>query len=176
MKKSIAIDMDQTVADTLQRHLEWYYREFGVKLTKQDTLEHRIYEVIPPEHLATVREFPNHPDFFRDLDIFPDAQAVIKRLSKHYDIYFASAAMEHANSFTAKYEWLQKHFPFIDPLNYIFCGVKHMLNCDYLIDDSTRHIDVFPGTGLLFTAEHNIHKKDFQRVNNWLEIEALLSQ
>lgn len=167
--------MDQTVADTLLRHTQWYFREFGITISKQDTLGKRIYEVVPAEHLPIVREFPNHPDFFRDLEIFANAQAVIKRLSQNYDIYFATSAMENPASFEAKYAWLRKYFSFIDPLHYIFCGVKGMLNCDYLIDDSSRHIDAFQGTGLLYHAEHNIHQTGYKRVHNWLEIEALLS-
>jgi 5'(3')-deoxyribonucleotidase len=175
MKKSIAIDMDETVADTLSRHIEWYQQHFSVTFNKEDMRGHRIYDVVPEAHLTTVRQFPHHPDFFKGLAIFDDAAEVIKELSQSYDIYFASAAMEYPSSFAAKYDWLKKHFPFISEMNYIFCGYKGMLNCDYLIDDSSRHIDVFSGQGYLFDAPHNQNETQYKRVCNWQEIKTLLS-
>lgn len=169
-KQSIAIDMDDTVADTLSRHLAWYKQEFSIKLNREDMLGKKIYDVVPKEHLATVRQFPHHPDFFRDLPVFDNAVEVIKELSQVYRVYFASAAMEYPSSFDAKYAWLKKHFPFINDLNFIFCGYKGMLNCDYLIDDSSCHIDVFSGTGYLFNAAHNHFEEGYNRVHSWSEI------
>ena len=175
MRKSIAIDMDDTIADTLQRHLSWYKKEFGITLTKEMLYGKKIYDIVPKAHLQTVRSFPHHPDFFRDLAVISPAIEAIKELSQSYDIYFASAAMEYPSSFTAKYEWLKKHFPFINEMNFIFCGYKGILNCDYLIDDSPRHIDAFNGHGLLFTAQSNIHLPGYQRINNWSEAKAIIT-
>jgi 5'(3')-deoxyribonucleotidase len=39
------------------------------------------------------------------------------------------------NSLGPKYRWLQRHFPFIPPTHYVFCGNKSILRADYLIDD-----------------------------------------
>ena len=174
MKKSIAIDMDDTIADTLQRHISWYKNEFGILLSKEEIRGKKIYDVVPPEHLSKVRSFPHDPSFFRDLEVIENAVEVISELSLSYDIYFASAAMEYPSSFNAKYEWLKTHFPFVSDMNYIFCGFKGMLNCDYLIDDSSRHIEAFKGKGFLFTAESNINEVGFNRINNWLEAKEIL--
>ncbi|MCF2948560.1 hypothetical protein L0668_10615 [Paraglaciecola aquimarina] len=172
IRKSIAIDMDDTVADTLSRHIERYQQEFGITLDRKDMLGKKIYDIVPKEHLATVRQFPHHPDFFKDLPVFDNAVQVIKELSQEYRIYFASAAMEYPSSFNAKYAWLKKHFPFINELNFIFCGYKGVLNCDYLIDDSSCHIDVFSGQGYLFDSTHNHYETGYQRVNNWLDVKS----
>ncbi|MBU3005354.1 5' nucleotidase, NT5C type [Paraglaciecola arctica] len=167
MKQSIAIDMDDTVADTLSRHIEWYKEQFGVALDRNDMDGFRIYDVVSKENLGAVRNFPNEPEFFRDLPVLDNAVDVIRDLSSKYEIYFVSAAMEHPTSFSAKYEWLRKHFSFISDMNYIFCGHKGMLNCDYLIDDSSRHLDVFSGEGLLFDAPHNRNQEGYNRVDSW---------
>ncbi|MGJ8681999.1 5' nucleotidase, NT5C type [Paraglaciecola sp.] len=173
-KKSIAIDMDDTVADTLSRHLDWYKNEFGISLERQDMLGKKIYDVVAKEHLTAVKKFPHHPEFFKDLPVFENAVEVIKELSQTYTIYFASAAMEYPSSFTAKHQWLKKHFPFINDLNFIFCGYKGMLNCDFLIDDSSCHIDAFCGQGLLFDAVHNHFEQGYDKVANWLEVKSKL--
>lgn len=170
MRKRIAIDMDETIVDTMTRHLEWYNKEFGQALTKADLSGIKIYRRVPPEHAARVRSYPDNPDFFVDIPMYDDAFHVIQELSQHYDIFIATAAMEHPASFTPKYEWLVKYLPFLSPMNFIFCGNKSVVNADYLIDDSSRHFEGFAGQGILFTAPHNVNEPTEVRVNNWQEV------
>lgn len=170
MRKRIAIDMDETICDTIARHLDWYNKEFNQSLTKADLMGTKIYDRVPEEHLARVRSYPDNAEFFVDLTPLADAISVIHDLSQCFDIYIATAAMEHPSSFTAKYEWLVKHLPFLPPLNFIFCGNKGVVNADYLIDDSSRHFQYFSGRGVLFTAPHNINEVADVRVNSWLEV------
>ncbi len=53
-------------------------------------------------------------------------------------------------------QWLEEHFPFIPPSRIVFCGDKNIINADVLIDDRSRHFKDFRGTGILFTAPHNV--------------------
>ena len=170
MKKRIAIDMDETIVDTMDRHLDWYNREFSAKLTKADLMGTKIYHRVPPEHSARVRSYPDQSEFFVDIPIYSDAFAVIKELSQDYEIVIATAAMEHPASFSAKYDWLVKYLPFLSPMNFVFCGNKSFIHADYLIDDSSRHFTGFVGQGVLFTAPHNINEPAEVRVNNWQEV------
>ena len=89
-------------------------------------------------------------DFFEDLPVLEDSQEVLAKLSQHYEIFIATAAMEFPNSFGPKYRWLRRHFPFIPPTNFVFCGDKSILLADYLIDDTFRHFERFKGQGILF--------------------------
>ena len=77
--------------------------------------------------------------------------------------------MEFKYSFTDKYEWLDEHFPFIHWKQRIFCGNKHLVKGDVLIDDHDFNLSVFPGRPIVFTAPHNIHYKEYERMNTWLE-------
>lgn len=173
-RQRIAIDMDETICDSLSRHIEWYNRDFNTSLTKRDVTGMQIYQAVSPAHLDKVRLYPTNPDFFRDLPVIEGAVDAIKLLSEDYDIFFVTAAMEYPTSFDAKYQWLKKHFPFISDLHFVFCGFKGIINADYLIDDSPRHLDVFEGKGLLFNAGHNINAIGYHRVNNWNEVLAQL--
>jgi 5'(3')-deoxyribonucleotidase len=103
----------------------------------------------------------------------PDSQRVLERLSQRYEIFIATAAMEFPNSFGPKFRWLERHFPFLSPTRFVFCGDKSILNADYLIDDMPRHFQRFVGQGVLFTAAHNAKVAAPVRVNNWLEVENL---
>lgn len=173
MRKRIAIDMDETIVDTMTRHLEWYNKEFNTALSKADLAGRKIYHSVPLDHVARVRSYPDHPEFFVDIPIYNDAFSVIQELSQDYDIFIATAAMEHPASFAAKFAWLTKHLPFISPLNFIFCGNKSIVRADYLIDDSSRHFTGFSGQGILFTAPHNLNETAEIRVNNWQEVRQL---
>jgi 5'(3')-deoxyribonucleotidase len=81
--------------------------------------------------------------------------------------------MEFPKSFGPKYRWLRRHFPFLSPTHFVFCGDKSILHADYLIDDMPRHFERFAGQGVLFTAAHNANVAAKLRVNNWLEVEDL---
>jgi 5'(3')-deoxyribonucleotidase len=50
-----------------------------------------------------------------------------------------------------------------------------MIQADYLIDDHEKNLKTITnGTPLLFSALHNLHIHDYQRVNSWEEIANLL--
>lgn len=174
MRQRIAIDMDETIVDTMARHLDWYNQEFSQTLTKADLHGSKIYHRVAPEHVAKVRSYPDDPAFFVDIPPYEHAIDVIQALHQQYDIIIATAAMEHPNSFAPKYQWLVKYLPFLSPMNFIFCGNKGFVNADYLIDDSSRHFNGFSGQGILYSAPHNLFEKADKRVNNWQDVHSLL--
>jgi 5'(3')-deoxyribonucleotidase len=79
-------------------------------------------------------------------------------------------------SFAAKYQWLQRHFPFISPANIVFCGDKGIVDADYLIDDRARHFERFKGTPLLFSAPHNAAERRYPRVSSWAEVRDVFAR
>ncbi|HCY9380978.1 TPA: 5'(3')-deoxyribonucleotidase, partial [Staphylococcus aureus] len=105
------------------------------------------------------------------LKVMPHAQEVVKKLTEHYDVYIATAAMDVPTSFSDKYEWLLEFFPFLDPQHFVFCGRKNIVKADYLIDDNPRQLEIFTGTPIMFTAVHNINDDRFERVNSWKDVE-----
>ena len=78
--------------------------------------------------------------------------------------------MEVPSSFADKFQWLERHFPFIPPSRIVFCGDKNIVNADVLIDDRSRHFKGFRGTGILFTAPHNVTETADLRANNWNDV------
>ena len=124
----------------------------------------------PLDRQPQLRDFFDAEDFFEDLALMPDAQAVLKDLSARFEIFIATQAMAVPNSLGPKYRWLQRHFPFIPPSHYVFCGDKSILRADYLIDDLPKNLLRFEGQGLLYTAPHNLTATGFVRVDNWLQV------
>lgn len=168
----ICVDMDEVMADTLSEHLRRYNEAFNDALTPADLTGKGLWQVAGEDRQQQVRAFLDAEDFFEDLPLMPGAQEVLRDLSERFEIFIATQAMTVPNSLGPKYRWLQRHFPFIPPQNYVFCGNKSILLADYLIDDLPRNLERFQGQGLLFTAPHNMEDTGFTRVNNWDEVAA----
>ena len=169
----IAIDMDEVMADTMARCLDLYNTDFDRQLTVEHFYGRPVFEVIEAEHRAHVREYFNREEFFAHIELMEDSQQVMRELAGKYELFVASAAMDVPRSFTAKFEWLQRHFPFIPTSHIVFCGDKSILAADYLIDDNIRNLSSFRGEGIIFTAPHNVHETRFRRVSNWQDVRSL---
>lgn len=169
--KRICVDMDEVMADTLAEHLRRYNKAFDEGLTVNDLAGKSIWEAAPADRLTEVRALLDAEDFFENLPIMPGAQEVLKDLADRYEIFIATQAMAVPNSLGPKFRWLQRHFSFIPPTHYVFCGSKSILLADYLIDDLTRNLEKFAGKGLLYSAPHNLTLTgDFTRVNSWQDV------
>ena len=168
----ICVDMDEVMADTLSEHLRRYNETFDEAVTPADLAGKGLWQLAPEDRQQQVRAFLDAEDFFEDLPLMPGSQEVLKDLTERFDVFIATQAMTVPNSLGPKYRWLQRHFPFIPPQNYVFCGNKCILLADYLIDDLPRNLDRFEGQGLLFTAPHNLTSSGYTRVNNWHEVAA----
>ncbi|MCF2491557.1 5' nucleotidase, NT5C type [Dyadobacter sp. CY347] len=172
MKKSIAIDMDNVIVDIETNWINWYEKEFGVRIDRKELLGIPEDDAFPDPIAA--RSLIYKIGFFRNAPIIAGAQEALLKLQEHYDIFIVSAAMEFPNSLLEKYDWLNEHFPFISWKNIVFCGDKRIIDTDYLIDDHLKNLDFCKGTPIMFTASHNVNVTKHQRVNNWDEALALL--
>jgi len=168
--RRICVDMDEVMADTLSEHLRRYNKEFDEAVGPEHLAGKSLWEITPLDRQQQLRAFLDAEDFFEDLPLMPDAQDVLKQLSKQFEIFIATQAMSVPNSLGPKYRWLQRHFPFIPPTHYVFCGNKSILRADYLIDDLPRNLERFEGQGILYTAPHNITATGFVRVDNWPQV------
>ena len=170
--RRICVDMDEVMADTLSEHVRRYNQEFDEALTPEHLAGKGLWEIVPPVRQQQLRAFLDAEDFFEDLPLMPEAQDVLKELNSRFEVFIATQAMTVPNSLGPKYRWLQRHFPFIPPTNYVFCGNKCILRADFLIDDLPRNLARFEGTGLLYTAPHNITVTGYTRVDSWQDVAA----
>ena len=166
----ICVDMDEVMADTLAEHLRRYNQAFEEEVTLNDLAGKGLWEFTPLDRKEQLRAFLDAEDFFEDLLLMPGSKEVLKELSSRFEIFIATQAMAVPNSLGPKYRWLQRHFPFIPPSHYVFCGDKGILRAEYLIDDQPRNLLRFNGDGLLYSAPHNLTVTGFTRVNNWQEV------
>jgi len=165
-RKSIAVDMDGVIADTVMQFINWYDKDYGIKIGVEAFHGKPEIEVFPE---GVMKKIVYSPGFFRNVPVMYGAQEALKELMQYFDVFIVSAAMEFPQSLPEKYDWLKEHFPFIGWRNIIFCGDKSVIGTDYMIDDHVRNLDFFKGKTILFTAGHNIDIDRHTRVNNWEE-------
>ncbi len=171
--KRIAIDMDDVLADITTRLIEITNERRNTNYQKEQLKDPVIFHEYYEEY-KQIRACLYEKGMFRHLPVFEGAQEVVKKLQEHYEVFIVSAATEFPQSLTEKLEWLEEHFPTIGWQHTVFCGHKHMIKADYLIDDHEKNLVKFEGTPLLFDAPHNYHLEGYQRVYSWKEVEGLL--
>jgi 5'-nucleotidase len=170
----IAIDMDEVMADALAEHVRRYNAAFGDTLTVAD-LRGPLEDCVPADRRdATVAMID--AGFFAELTLLPDCLDVIRELARRHEVFIVTAAMDVPCSFDAKYHWLRRHFPFIPPTHFVFCGDKCIVDADYLIDDSPRHFARFSGSPVLFSAPHNRTETRYPRVGSWRDVRDLFAR
>jgi 5'(3')-deoxyribonucleotidase len=171
--KRIAIDMDEVMADTISHFLAKYNASFGTSIKPADFHGKHVFEIIHEDHRLEARGYFDEDDFFADIPLMPHSAEVVEALMEKYEVFITTAAMDVPRSFAAKFQWLQRHFPFIPTARIVFCGDKSIIAADYLIDDNLRQLNAFRGEGIIFTAPHNVHETRYRRVDNWQAVKQM---
>ena len=172
-RKRIALDMDEVIADVIPAFLDLYEAQLGIRLDKEAYWGKKIYQL---PGASMVRDALFDKGFFADLPLIEGSREGVEWLNQHFEVFIVSAAMEFRNSLEDKFDWLQRHFPFLHWKNFVFCGDKSIIQADYMIDDHPFNLAAFEGKGLLFTAPHNIGENRFERVNDWTEVRAFFER
>ncbi len=165
--------MDDVLADATGQFINYYEKEFGVRIERSVLNNKNEGEGFPDNH-STLREFPYRKNFFRDMEPNPGSQEVMEKLNRKYEVFIVSAAMEFPQSLPEKLEWLGQYFPFLNWKQFVFCGSKAVVYGDYMIDDLPHNLERFNGEKYIFTAPHNMHINHFKRFQDWRDIESQL--
>jgi 5'-nucleotidase len=166
--KRLIVDMDDVMADATGQYIDFYEKEFGVRVTR-DSLNHQNEVHGFPANHEIIRQFPFRINFFQTMKPNIGSQEVLAELNKKYELFIVSAAMEFPQSLSEKLQWLGEHFPFLNWKQIVFCGSKIVVHGDYMIDDLPYNLEKFNGEKFIFTAPHNMHINTYPRINNWKE-------
>jgi 5'(3')-deoxyribonucleotidase len=171
----VAIDMDEVIADTYGAMLNWLRHRHGVRWSTEAFHGRQIFDVLELDVAEALRTAMHDGAFFANLPVIEGSQAALSAIAARCELFVTSAAMEFPNSLGPKFLWLRRHFPFVDPLNIVFCGDKSIIAADCLIDDNTRHFKRFGGQGIVFSSPHNVLVSGYPRIHRWDEALAVLS-
>lgn len=171
----VAVDMDEVIADTYGAMLNWLTERHGTRWSADVLHGRQIFDALDADVAAALRSAMHDGDFFADLPVIDGSQAALAAIAARCELFITSAAMEFPNSLGPKFLWLRRHFPFVDPLNIVFCGDKSIIAADCLIDDNARHFARFGGQGIVFSSPHNAGVSGYPRIRHGNEALAVLS-
>lgn len=166
--------MDEVIADALPAIRQWIKSEYELEWSDADLVGASMHDLLGADRFNALGDHLHKGEFFRNLAVIDGAQDALRSLSTDNEIFITTAAMEFPNSLQYKWEWLRDHFDFLDPLNFVFCGDKSIINADFLIDDNVRHFKRFIGQGIVFHAPHNANVTSHPRLMRWSEAEHLI--
>lgn len=102
------------------------------------------------------------------------AAEVLKSLQEQgYDVYICTAT--YYKNLAWKFTFIiERYFPFIDWDHVIVASNKHLIQCDYFIDDAPHNLVGASGVRFLMSAPHNktfdAEDNGLIRINGWDEI------
>jgi 5'(3')-deoxyribonucleotidase len=172
----IAVDMDEVIADTYGTMLTWLTEHYGSRWSADVLHGRQIFDIVDLDVAEALRTAMHDGAFFADLPVIDGSQAALSAIAARCELFVTSAAMEFPNSLGPKFLWLRRHFPFVDPLNIVFCGDKSIIAADCLIDDNARHFARFGGQGVVFSSPHNAGVTGYPRIRHWNEALAVLAE
>ncbi|MCM3257043.1 5'-3'-deoxyribonucleotidase [Paenibacillus lautus] len=172
-KKRLAVDQDNVIADLLFEWVRRYNNDFNDNLKPEQINSWNWHGLCKPECGSNIYTYMDDPDLFLNLPVMEGSQETLKELSNIYDIYIVTAPF-NLNNVVPKYEWLKKHFPFLDEDKFVFTRDKSIIRAEYLIDDKPSNLETFRGNQILYTAPHNLNEERFYRVNNWIDVREIL--
>jgi len=65
----ILVDMDDVIADTIERFFEWYEKDFGIRYSRKDIMGTKLHEIVPAAHKDVVKKLSAPGRFFRELPL-----------------------------------------------------------------------------------------------------------
>lgn len=180
----IGIDIDDVITDTslaMQEYIEKYDTEGEVKKYMVEVMRGEI----PTPGIRKFLE-ENGIKFFQKTQIKPDAVRVINKLiEKGNEVFLITSRGEERFPGTESYtlEFLRKNhigYTGIFFNSHDKARICKENNIDVMVDDSAKfcvEIQNANMKSILFTSEVNkAIQVDIPRVNNWLELEAMLAE
>jgi Uncharacterized protein conserved in bacteria len=139
MRRSIvAVDMDDTICHLVKRAIYHNNKEFPTHpLQYEEMLDWNTDHL---RHPASTQEvFFGRPGLYEELELY-DEHVVeeMEKLHEAYDVIIVTAGQP--KSVAEKWNWLQRHMPFIPFENFFVCKRKSLIGFDLLIDDGPHNL------------------------------------
>lgn len=144
-KPTLAIDVDDTLLDTLSPLLEFFNSTHPIRITKEQCVHYHLQKTFgfsEEEGFVKVRHFFNSPEG-ENLKPVPGAIEAVRALEKDFSLIALTARWNHMHDLTERQ--LERHFPGV--FKKIVCCGDEMTKKDYctqagikiIIDDAPHH-------------------------------------
>lgn len=137
-KKIVAVDMDDTICHLVKRAIYHNNKDYPTHPLDYETMfDWNTDHLRHPE--CTQDVFFGRPGLYEELELFDEhVLGEMEKIHNQHDLIIVTAA--RASAVVEKWNWLQKHMPFIPYKNFFACKRKDLINFDLLIDDGPHNI------------------------------------
>lgn len=177
-KKIVAIDMDDTICHLIPKALYYHNTQYpSLQLMMEQVTSFDLSSIWHPE--CTEEAFFGRPGLYEELDIFDEYTIEeIRKMTTKYDVIVITAA--RPASVPEKWNWMQKHLPFIPYENFFVAKRKYLVGFDLLIDDGPHNIIAAREAGketILIPRPWNAHiQHQYQLKDSWKGMGDLVDQ
>lgn len=172
---TIVSDIDDTIECLLDAWCDWLDKEYGLNVQPHQVKDWGMDLAFPTLSDEQIYEPLNLEEFWETVKPRKDAMIYLEKLyNEGYNIYLCTST--HYKNVAMKYEIIiKRYFPYVDWDHVIIAKDKHMIKCDYIIDDGVHNlIDCKNCIKILMTAPYNesfdAEKNCIHRVDNWAQI------
>ncbi len=164
MKKIIAVDVDDVVADLVNEWLRKYNEDHHDSLKEDDIL---TWDIASYTKIGSkIYEYLKRRDLYDNVVPILGASWGIEKLREFgfRVIFVTNSTPEHSG---VKYEWLKKYKMISSRDDYVEAADKSLILSNYLIDDNPKNIINFKGQGTVFTKSWNKSLRGYLRFPDW---------
>ncbi len=174
--KTIMVDVDMTLVDTVSGWLRWFEIRSGVTI---DPTRYHLEKLMEGHINEDPLNYWRQKDMYETLSPYDKSVSTIRRLvDAGFDLVFVTWS-PYNGQIRAKDKWLAEHYGADIPV--VHTDLKHYVDCDIMIDDNEWMIrDVLKrraGTEILkmeTTMNKDYHGEGTERVltmRNWEDIQ-----
>ena len=181
MKKTIAIDIDEVLADLITPWIKRYNLDFDDDIREEQIISWDISNFVKKEAVDYIYNYCADPKIYDFVKPIIGANLAITNLSKRFDIVYVTSSVYSVSGI--KKTWLKNNrFPHSD--NYVETMRKQYVDADIIIDDRFSNIYDFvfrkpSRTGILYAKSWNKDanlesSNSILRLDDWDSIERCL--
>lgn len=135
MKKLIvACDIDGVLNNLIEHVVNIFNRKTGDELTIDDFKHYNIYQCLEYSDAKYFEQLLLDSNSLCDLAPCCGSQVALHKIvNDGHHVYLVTAT--DPSAIKAKWEWVERYFPYMSKSNFIMLEDKHRFDCDVMIED-----------------------------------------
>ncbi|MCX6748278.1 MAG: HAD hydrolase-like protein [Candidatus Pacearchaeota archaeon] len=189
----IAVDLDDTLADSVTSFIDFYNQKYKPTLKYEDFTAYTLNEIngMPKEEENKILEEFDNSEYYDKIKPLKEAIEAIKELSKKHEIIVVTSRPEKFEKRTRI--WINKYLPEIKNILFVRkvyheipktkAEVCREINAEVLIDDNLTHAHDCEKEGIRsilidypWNRDNMPNSKLIHRVKSWAEIIKIINE
>lgn len=177
-RMDVFVDMDSTMNNFTAGYVNYYNRLYNTDhvIKKKDLVQYEISKCIPgiseKQAVEARTRIFSTPGFWVDIPAYDNMTKTMKWINENFNTYILTAPwIAYKGCVGEKYEWMEKHLPFIPLDKVIFSHDKSVIHKNsLLIDDYPKNLGTFRGKTMKYLYPFNAKSMANFEVKDWKQV------